>query len=69
MNEVYIEFVDAEVIVYEPGTSVVVTSKPSIEEALAFARVEWTDLGIRVVFSRTVRELLNHSSSKCAHCG
>ena len=69
MKEVCIEFVDAEVVVYEPSSSVVVTTKPSLEEALAFARVEWPDLGIRVVFSRDVRELLSQSSPKCAHCG
>ncbi len=59
MKEVCIEFVDEEMVVYEPGTSVVITSEPSLEDALAFARAEWPDLGIRVVFSRDARELIN----------
>ncbi len=52
MKEVYVEFVDREVVVYLPGTTKVATTKPSLEEALVFERAEWPDLEIRVTCSQ-----------------
>ncbi len=69
MREVFIEFTPEGVVVYRPGTFAAAATFPTIEEALALARAEWPDLGIRVILSRDVRAMVNVTLPKCAHCG
>ncbi len=52
MQKVCVEFVVGEAVVYRPGTSEVVTTTPSLKDALAFARAEWPNLGVRVILSK-----------------
>ncbi len=68
MVEVFVEIVDGEAVVYRPGMSDVVKINPTVEDALAFARAEWPDLGIRVIISKEVRDLITRFPSKCVHC-
>ncbi len=69
MVEVFVEIVDGEAVVYRPGTPDVVKIKPTFEDALAFARAEWPDLGIHIFCSRDVEKLVGQLPPKCAHCG
>ncbi len=55
MRETYVECMDHEVLVYVPGTTEVAIATPSLEEALAFARAEWPDLGVRVILPKDAR--------------
>ncbi len=68
MVEVFVEIIAGEAVVYHPGTADVVKIKPTFEDALAFARTEWPDLGIQVVNSRNIRDLIIEFPSKCTHC-
>ncbi len=52
LQEVFIEFVGHEVVVFRPSTTEVVIVKSAFEDALAFARAKWPDLGIRVIKSK-----------------
>ncbi len=69
MAEVCIEYVEGEVVIYHPGTMVVTNKCSSLDEALAFARGEWPDLGIHLITSMDVGMLLDQTPPKCAHCG
>ncbi len=68
MRETCVEFMGDEVVVYFPGTSDVAITKPSLEEAFAFARAEWPDLGVRVILSKDIRDLIPQFPPKCSLC-
>ncbi len=63
MIDVFVEIVAGEAVVYRPGTPDVVKIKPTLEDALAFARAEWPDLGIRVIFPKDVHDLITRFPS------
>ncbi|OLS14839.1 MAG: hypothetical protein RBG13Loki_1521 [Promethearchaeota archaeon CR_4] len=68
IHQVFVEIIDVGVVVFHPGTSEVATEKSTLDEALAFARAEWPDCGIRVVRSVNVGNLCSSvptSSSLC----
>ncbi len=69
MSEVFIEFTDAGVVVYRPSSLIAVATVLTLEEALALARAEWPDFGIRVVFSLNVRAMVTITPPECAHYG
>ncbi len=69
MEEVSIEIVGSDVIVYRPGTSMVTLTVLALDEALALARIEWPDFEIRVIVSTDVRDLIKQLPAKCAQCG
>ncbi len=68
MRETYVEFMDHEVLVYFPGTTQVAITTPSLEEALAFARAEWPDLGVRVVLPKDACDFITQCPPKCPQC-
>ncbi len=68
MVEVFVEIVAGEAVVYRPGTPDVVKIKLTLEEALAFMRAEWPDLGIRVIISKDLADLITQFPSKCVQC-
>ncbi len=68
MQEVFVGFVDREIVVYRPGTAEVAMVTSSLDEALAFARGEWPDLGIRVILSEDAWDHFAHFTPRCADC-
>ncbi len=68
MQVVYIELVEAGVVVFRPGTEVVVAILPSREAAITYARAEWPGLGIRAVVTKSIRKLYRELPLKCVHC-
>ncbi len=52
--EIFVEIVDGEAVVYRLGTPDVVMIRPAFEDALAVARAEWPDLGIRVISCKDI---------------
>ncbi len=68
MKEVHVECMDHEVLVYVPGTMEVAIATPSLEEALAFARAEWPDLGVRVILPKDACDFIMQWPPKCPQC-
>ncbi len=64
--QVFVEFTDAGVVVFYPGSLKVVTTVPSLKDALTLARMEWPNLGIRLITSSDVLDCLAPVPPRCA---